>query len=282
MALDAALNVFRAIGEETRLRIMVLLIRGELTVSEITAILGQSQPRVSRHLKVLTAAGLLARVPEGSWVFHRLAQDGAQTDLAARLVDLAPLDDETLAQDRRRVTVTGSGELVVGVYAGDSRVGEIRAEAVEEVTSAWATDKPTPRIRASSVQRDLEQAMAREVRSKVEMGDPLVDDRVALEAQVVVGAQVHAPLGAAANGEPDRRPRQSQQHDDDHPSPDPAHSVHGREATLVWPHRQTRRPCATSAAHLTHLSHFGHAVTHLVWVKNRTHGRFLPGGMRVA
>ena len=48
MALDAALNVFRAIGEETRLRIMVLLIRGELTVSEITAILGQSQPRVSR------------------------------------------------------------------------------------------------------------------------------------------------------------------------------------------------------------------------------------------
>ena len=93
----------RAAAEPTRLRILALCADGDLTVSELVRILGQSQPRISRHLKVLTAAGLLARVPEGSWVFHRLAQDGPQTDLGARLVDLAPRDDEVLARDRQRL-----------------------------------------------------------------------------------------------------------------------------------------------------------------------------------
>lgn len=73
MTLDETLNVFRAIGEETRLRIMALLVRGELTVSELTIILGQSQPRVSRHLKILADAGLAERHREGAWVFYRLA-----------------------------------------------------------------------------------------------------------------------------------------------------------------------------------------------------------------
>lgn len=72
MNLDSTLNVFRAIGEETRLRIMALLLRGELTVSEITQILGQSQPRVSRHLKILTDAGLVDKFREGSWMFYRV------------------------------------------------------------------------------------------------------------------------------------------------------------------------------------------------------------------
>lgn len=72
MNLDGILNVFRAIGEETRLRVMALLLRGELTVSEITQILGQSQPRVSRHLKILTDAGLVEKFREGSWMFYRL------------------------------------------------------------------------------------------------------------------------------------------------------------------------------------------------------------------
>lgn len=73
MNLDSQLHIFRAIGEETRLRIMALLLRGELTVSEITQILGQSQPRVSRHLKILTDAGLVDKFREGSWMFYRAA-----------------------------------------------------------------------------------------------------------------------------------------------------------------------------------------------------------------
>ncbi len=70
--LDTTLNIYRAVGEETRLRIAVLLSRGELTVTELTQILGQSQPRVSRHLKILADAGLVERYREGAWMFYRL------------------------------------------------------------------------------------------------------------------------------------------------------------------------------------------------------------------
>lgn len=112
MALDAALNVFRAIGEETRLRIMVLLIRGELTVSEITAILGQSQPRVSRHLKILADAGLAERHREGAWMFYRAASGGEDDDDAARravveaAAALAASGDRLLARDGERFEQT--------------------------------------------------------------------------------------------------------------------------------------------------------------------------------
>ena len=106
MSLDVTLNVFRAIGEETRLRIMVLLCRGELTVTEITTILGQSQPRVSRHLKILADAGLAERHREGAWMFYRVA-GGVRDDPALRAViasveAMAGSPDRILARDRER------------------------------------------------------------------------------------------------------------------------------------------------------------------------------------
>ena len=67
------LTQLKAIAEETRLRILAICTHGELTVTELTHILGQSQPRVSRHLKLLCDAGLLHRFREGSWVFYRQA-----------------------------------------------------------------------------------------------------------------------------------------------------------------------------------------------------------------
>ncbi|NBP72892.1 MAG: ArsR family transcriptional regulator [Alphaproteobacteria bacterium] len=67
----------KAAAEETRLRILAICAGGELTVSELTHILGQSQPRVSRHLKLLCDAGLLRRFREGSWVFYRRAEGSA-------------------------------------------------------------------------------------------------------------------------------------------------------------------------------------------------------------
>ena len=75
--MEHLLAALRAVAEPTRLRLLVLCARGELTVSELTQILGQSQPRVSRHLKLLCEAGLLDRFREGSWVFYRLSQAGA-------------------------------------------------------------------------------------------------------------------------------------------------------------------------------------------------------------
>lgn len=94
------LNLLRAAGDETRLRMLLLLSAGELTVKELTRILAQSQPRVSRHLKILADAGLVTRYQEGAWVFYRLKRqidgfDGLLADLRA----IDPTDDPTLARD---------------------------------------------------------------------------------------------------------------------------------------------------------------------------------------
>lgn len=71
LAFDPLLDALRAAGEPTRLRLIALLRDGELTVGEIAEALNQSQPRVSRHLKLLADAGLIERMPEGTWVLFR-------------------------------------------------------------------------------------------------------------------------------------------------------------------------------------------------------------------
>ena len=67
--MPVALDIFRALADPTRLRIIALLRRLELSVGEIAQVLGQSQPRVSRHVKILCDAGLAVRRKEGSWAF---------------------------------------------------------------------------------------------------------------------------------------------------------------------------------------------------------------------
>ncbi|WP_174298717.1 ArsR/SmtB family transcription factor, partial [Sphingomonas bacterium] len=67
-----ALDIFRALADATRLRILALLRTMELSVGELAQVLGQSQPRVSRHVKILVDAGLAERRKEGSWVFVAL------------------------------------------------------------------------------------------------------------------------------------------------------------------------------------------------------------------
>ncbi|MBM3542843.1 MAG: metalloregulator ArsR/SmtB family transcription factor, partial [Alphaproteobacteria bacterium] len=101
--MDFLLAALRATAEPTRLRLLALCAEGDLTVSELTAILGQSQPRVSRHLKLLCEAGLLDRFPEGQWVFHRLkAEYEPGGALARALVARVPVDDSTIVLDRAR------------------------------------------------------------------------------------------------------------------------------------------------------------------------------------
>jgi ubiquinone/menaquinone biosynthesis C-methylase UbiE len=97
------LTALRAVAEPTRLRLMVLCARGELTVSEVTQILGQSQPRVSRHLKLLCEAGLLDRFREGSWVFYRANDCGPVATLARQLVAACDETDPTIALDLQRL-----------------------------------------------------------------------------------------------------------------------------------------------------------------------------------
>src|SRR5215467_9749007 len=97
------LNMLRAAGDGTRLRLLLLLLDAELTVSELTQILGQSQPRISRHLKLLCEAGLLERFKEGAWVFYRAAEHTDAAKLAGTLARICDGDDPMLAHDQRRL-----------------------------------------------------------------------------------------------------------------------------------------------------------------------------------
>ncbi len=102
LSTDALLTALRAIGEPSRLRILALLEAGELTVKDLTAILGQSQPRISRHLRLLAEAGLIERNPEGAWVFYRLSEGPAERRLTESLFTLIDPDDPVFARDRER------------------------------------------------------------------------------------------------------------------------------------------------------------------------------------
>ncbi|MEQ1811325.1 MAG: metalloregulator ArsR/SmtB family transcription factor [Terricaulis sp.] len=101
---DRVVAALRAVGEQTRLRALALLTEGELAVGELAQALGQSQPRVSRHLKLLTEAGLIERAPEGVWVFYRLPR-AHTTERQFAEAALAMLDpsDPVLARDVDRL-----------------------------------------------------------------------------------------------------------------------------------------------------------------------------------
>jgi ArsR family transcriptional regulator len=101
--MEQLLLVLRATAEETRLRILALAARDQLTVSEFVDVLGQSQPRVSRHLKLLVEAGLLERIREGQWAYFRLARNlDAGQQLVRDVIARLPTDDALLAADQTR------------------------------------------------------------------------------------------------------------------------------------------------------------------------------------
>lgn len=101
--MDSLLTAMKAAAEPTRLRLLVLCAHGDLTVSDLVQILGQSQPRISRHLRLLTEAGLLDRNREGTWVYYHLAQQGSAAALAQTLVDSIPGQDPTVGCDLGRL-----------------------------------------------------------------------------------------------------------------------------------------------------------------------------------
>lgn len=101
--MDELLAGLKAIAETTRIRILFVLSHGELNVSELTYVLGQSQPRVSRHLKLMAEAGLLSRNKEGNWVLFRLRSEGVGGALARSLVDMLPGKDAVLSGDLARL-----------------------------------------------------------------------------------------------------------------------------------------------------------------------------------
>lgn len=103
------LRGLRAAAEPTRLRILGLCAHAELTVTDLVDLLAQSQPRISRHLKLLVDAGLLTRNQEGPWAWYRLPDEEEGAGLAQMIVDLLPPDDPKHAADLRRLQSISEG-----------------------------------------------------------------------------------------------------------------------------------------------------------------------------
>lgn len=134
-SIDDVLNGLRAAADMTRLRLLLLCAQGEWTVSELTQILGQSQPRVSRHLKLLADAGLLERIPEGSWVFYRRSRAGAGARMARNLCRMLPPDDPTVVLDRQRLaTIREARRVQATAYFAD------RAESWDRLRSLYVDE----------------------------------------------------------------------------------------------------------------------------------------------
>jgi ArsR family transcriptional regulator len=102
LELEPLLAALKAVAEPTRLRLLALLADGELNVKDLTQVLGQSQPRISRHLKLLAEAGLVERVREGSWAYFRLSDTPSAAGLARGLIAAIDERDPLIQRDRVR------------------------------------------------------------------------------------------------------------------------------------------------------------------------------------
>lgn len=136
----------KAAGETTRLRLLALLAHGELNVTDLTRILNQSQPRISRHLKLLTTARLIERFREGSWVYFRLSSDDGSGALARAIVDSLDFGDPVLERDRVRAdavlkeraqaaqsyfkTHAGEWDVIRGLHVSEQKVEEAMLKAL--------------------------------------------------------------------------------------------------------------------------------------------------------
>ena len=146
--MDKLVAILRAAGEPTRLRLLLLLRQAELTVSELIEIIGQSQPRVSRHLKLLCDAGLLERFKEGSWVFYRAADHGEGGEAGRAIAALAAAEPGRFEADLKRLAL----------------VREARAAAAAAFFTANAAE--WERIRSlHAPEKDVEAAIMRHLSS---------------------------------------------------------------------------------------------------------------------
>lgn len=135
MMINDVLKMLRAAGEPSRLRLLALCTYGEFSVGELSQILGQSQPRVSRHLKILCDAGLLERSNEGSSAFFRITLDGPGAELLNRVLPLLPEGDEILVRDRRRL------EFVKSIRARRAKAYALRIAGHDDDDRESAADK---------------------------------------------------------------------------------------------------------------------------------------------
>lgn len=155
---DELSTMLKAAGEETRLRLLALLAEAELTVTELTEILRQSQPRISRHLRLLAESGLVVRFREGSWAFFRLPEHGDKAELARTLAALLDPDHRVMARDRERLAAVRAARAT----AAQAYFREHAAEW-DRIRRLHAAD--------AAVEAEIQQALAdRPFRSLLDLG----------------------------------------------------------------------------------------------------------------
>lgn len=170
--MEKLVAMLRAAGDPTRLRLLLLLRQAELTVSELIEIIGQSQPRVSQHLKALGDAGLLERFREGSWVFYRAADRGDGAAFSAAIAGLVNGDAIAHKEDLVRLAL-------VREHRASEAAAYFKANAAE-----WS------RIRAlHAPEKDVEAAIVRQ------LADRPIDDL--LDAGTGTGRMLELLAGTA-------------------------------------------------------------------------------------
>lgn len=102
-SLENMVDILRAAGEPTRMRLLALLAESDLTVSDLIEILGQSQPRISRHLKLLAEAGLLERYQEGAWAYYRAVNGGVGGGVVEQILTYIDPQDPVIMRDMQRL-----------------------------------------------------------------------------------------------------------------------------------------------------------------------------------
>ena len=169
-------TALRAAAEGTRLRILALLTQAELTVSDLTEILRQSQPRISRHLKLLSEAGLIERHREGSWAFFRVADQEGGAEMVRLLSEYLDPEDPVLSRDRERLAA----------------VRQAREKAAQDYFSAHAAQ--WDRIRKlhaadDAVETAIVQALAdKPIRSLLDLGTGLSPSACTIAASTASSA----------------------------------------------------------------------------------------------
>ncbi|MDH3305350.1 MAG: metalloregulator ArsR/SmtB family transcription factor [Gammaproteobacteria bacterium] len=118
---DKLLKQFKALADPIRVRLVALCGVAECSVSELTAVTGQSQPRISQHLKQLCAADLLERFRDGHFVYYRVPTKGADPLARRRLLALLPADEPQFAKDTERLRTLRTQDDRVN-KAGDDRL----------------------------------------------------------------------------------------------------------------------------------------------------------------
>jgi len=124
----------RAAGEPSRLRLLALCDRGDLSVSDLAQALGQSEPRVSRHLRILSEAGLIERVRNGQWVHYRVAGSAPAAGFVKGLLAQLDRGDTLLSRDLDRALAESRASTQSGPRTFESRLGRTLKGFIENST----------------------------------------------------------------------------------------------------------------------------------------------------